>query len=68
MVVWALPLLTTKLSPHCLTPALDVRGIRSLVEFGNQGRPLVHPVLYRRDGPREASPKAISERTSYHGI
>jgi hypothetical protein len=39
-----------------------------LVEFGNLGRPLVHPDLYHRDGPREASPKAISERTSYHGI
>jgi hypothetical protein len=57
-----------ELSPHCLTPALNVRGIRSLVEFGNLGRPLVHPDLYHRDEPREASPKAISERTSYHGI
>jgi hypothetical protein len=67
-MVWALPLLTTKLSPRRLTPALHVYGIRSLVEFGNLGRPLVHPVLYHRDGPRKASPKAISERTSYHGI
>ena len=57
-----------ELSPHRLTPALDVRGIRSLVGFGSLERPLVHPVLYHRDGPREASPKAISERTSYHGI
>ena len=67
-MVWALPLLTTKLSPRRLTPALLVHGIRSLVEFGNLGRPLVHSDLYHRDGPREASPKAISERTSYHGI
>jgi hypothetical protein len=67
-MVWALSLSTMKLSSHCLTPALLVPGIRSLVEFGNLGRPLVHPALYRRDGPREASPKAISERTSYHGI
>ena len=37
-----------KLSPHCLTPALIVDGIRSLVEFGNLGRPLVHLVLYHR--------------------
>jgi hypothetical protein len=57
-----------ELSPHRLTPALLVRGIRSLVGFGSLERPLVHPVLYHRDGPREASPKAISERTSYHGI
>ena len=67
-MVWALPLLTTKLSPRRLTPALLVRGIRSLVGFGNRERPLVHPDLYHRYGPREASPKAISERTSYHGI
>ena len=67
-MVWALPLLTTKLSPRCLTPALLIPGIRSLVEFGNLGRPLVQSDLYHRDGPREASPKAISERTSYHGI
>ena len=67
-MVWALPLLTTKLSPRSLTPVLLVHGIRSLIGFGNLGRPLVHSVLYHRDGPREASPKAISERTSYHGI
>ena len=67
-MVWALPLLTTKLSPRRLTPALLIPGIRSLVGFGNLERPLVHSDLYHRDGPREASPKAISERTSYHGI
>src|SRR5258708_12483669 len=57
-----------KLSPHCLTPSLHIHGIRSLVGFGNPGRPLVQSVLYHRDGPREATPKAISERTTYHGI
>jgi hypothetical protein len=67
-MVWAVSLSTMKLSPHCLTPALRIHGIRSLVGFGNLGRPLVHPDLYHRDGSREASPKAISERTSYHGI
>ncbi len=67
-MVWALPLSTMKLSPHSLTPVLLVPGIRSLVEFGNLGRPLVQSVLYHRDGRHEASPKAISERTSYHGI
>jgi hypothetical protein len=67
-MVWALPLLTMKLSPHSLTPVLLVLGIRSLVEFGNLERPLVQSVLYHQDGPHEASPKAISERTSYHGI
>jgi hypothetical protein len=67
-MVWALPLLTTKLSPRCLTAVLLISGIRSLVEFGNLGRPLVHSDLYHRNGPHDASPKAISERTSYHGI
>jgi hypothetical protein len=67
-MVWALSLSTIKLSPDCLTPVLLVLGIRSLVEFGNLERPLVQSVLYHQDGPHEASPKAISERTSYHGI
>ena len=67
-MVWAVSLLTTELSPDRLTPALLVLGIRSLAEFGNPERPLVQSVLYHPDGPREASPKAISERTSYHGI
>ncbi len=67
-MVWALSLSTIKLSPDCLTPALLVHGIRSLAEFGKLESPLVQSDLYHRDGPYEASPKAISERTSYHGI
>jgi hypothetical protein len=67
-MVWALPLLTIELSPYCLTAVLLIAGIRSLAGFGNLGRPLVQSYLYRRYGPHDASPKAISERTSYHGI
>jgi hypothetical protein len=67
-MVWAVSLSTMKLSPHSLTAALRVSGIRSLAEFGNLEGPLVQSVLYHRNGPRDASPKAISERTSYHGI
>ena len=67
-MVWALPLLTTKLSPRSLTPVLLVHGIRSLIGFGNLVRPLAHSVLYHRDDSSEASPKAISARTSYHEI
>jgi hypothetical protein len=67
-MVWALSLLTIQLSPDRLTPVLLVLGIRSLAEFGNLERPLVQSDLYHQDGPSEASPKAISERTSYHGI
>ena len=67
-MVWALSLSPIQLSPDRLTPVLLVLGIRSLAEFGNLERPLAQSVLYHRDGPHEASPKAISERTSYHGI
>src|SRR4029078_796706 len=42
-----------------------MHGIRSLIGFGNLVGPLVHPVLYLRDAIHEASPKAISRRTSY---
>jgi hypothetical protein len=60
--------LTMRLSPHGLTPGPGLGGIRSLVGFSNRVRPLVHPVLYRRQPLPEASPKAISGGTSYHGI
>ena len=43
-------------------------GIRSLIGVGNLVRPLVHSVLYHRYKSLEASPKAISGRTGYHGI
>ena len=49
-MVWALSLLTIKLSPDRLTPVLLVLGIRSLAEFGNLERPLVQSVLYHQDG------------------
>ena len=67
-MVWTVFLSTMKLSPHCLTPMLVVHGIRSLVGFSKLESPLVHPDLYHRCKSHEASPKAISERTSYHGI
>ena len=41
------------------------RGIRSLMEFSNRSRPLALSVLYPRDLTSDASPKAISGRTSY---
>ena len=40
-------------------------GIRSLVGFTSPVRPLAHPVLYLQYLLLEASPKAISGRTSY---
>jgi hypothetical protein len=43
-------------------------GIRSLVEFGNRVWPLAHSVLYPHGSTRDAVPKYISRRTSYHGV
>lgn len=64
-MVWALSLLTMDLSTHRLTPGNQVFGIRSLTGLGNPWRaphPIsaLPPTLYS-----EASPKAISGRTSY---
>ena len=53
-----------KLISHCLTPVKQLSGLLSLIRFGNLSTPslfsALHPVIYY-----EASPKAISERTSY---
>ena len=53
-----------KLISHCLTPVHQLSGILSLIEFSNLSAPSLFsalpPVIYF-----EASPKAISERTSY---
>ena len=53
-----------KLISHCLTPGKRLSGILSLIRFSNLSAPsqfsALPPVIYS-----EASPKAISERTSY---
>ena len=53
-----------KLISHSLTPIKRLSGIQSLIEFGSLSAPssfsALPPVIYY-----EASPKAISERTSY---
>ena len=64
-MIWALSLLTTDLSTRRLTPGIQVCGIRSLTGLGNPWR-APHPISALP--PRlisEASPKAISGRTSY---
>jgi hypothetical protein len=65
MAVWSVSLSTTKLISRGPTAALLSAGIRSLVGLGNLWGPQVHPVLYLQHSPRDASPKAISGRTSY---
>ena len=67
-MVWAVSLSTMELIPHCLTAALWLTGIRSLADFGKLVGPLGHPVLYLRQETRDAAPKCISGRTSYHGV
>ena len=53
-----------KLISHCLTPVHQLSGILSLIGFSNLSAPspfsALPPVIYFK-----ASPKAISERTSY---
>ena len=53
-----------KLISHCLTPGKRLSGILSLIRFSNLSAPsqfsALPPVIYFK-----ASPKAISERTSY---
>jgi hypothetical protein len=64
-VVWAVSLSTTDLITRSLTPKNQVFGIRSLSEFGN---PMRAPSPNSALPPKlslKASPKAISERTSY---
>ena len=54
-----------ELISHCLTPDHQLIGIRSLIGFSKLCGPLAHSVLYPRLPSLEASPKAISRRTSY---
>ena len=67
-MVWAVSLLHVKLIPHELTAE------RSAVVFGvwltsEAGLPPLHyPVLYPNGLTLDASPKAISGRTSYHQV
>ena len=68
MAFWAVSLSTMKLIPHGLTAAFWSIGIRSLADFGKLVGPLDHPVLYLRQETRDAAPKCISGRTSYHRV
>ena len=57
-----------KLIPHSLTAALSLTGIRSLADVSNLVGPIGYPVLYLRQETRDAAPKCISGRTSYHEV
>ena len=65
MTVWAVSLLTMELISHSLTAWLTLPGIRSLIVFSTaMGGHHTFSALPPRGIP-DASPKAISRRTSY---
>jgi hypothetical protein len=47
--VWGVSLSRADVITRALPPGIPVRGIRSLVRFGNLVGPLAVPVLYLRD-------------------
>ena len=65
MTIWAVSLLKSELSPGFLTAAVRVSGIRSLVENPTVAREFSSSSSTSRPYFRDASPQAISERTSY---
>src|SRR6476660_8564808 len=64
-MVWAVSLLTMDLSTHCLTPGLKFVAFRVWLDLVTLGGPRTQSVLYLHNSTSEASPKAISGRTSY---
>ena len=64
-MVWAVSLLTTELISRSLTPGHHLCGILSLIDFGNLSTPRSFSALPPVMSNVEASPKAISGRTSY---
>ena len=66
MTIWALPLATTELSPRSLTSKILTLGIRSLIDRSDFRPVTNHPVLYPQEELYAASPKTVSERTSYY--
>ena len=64
-MVWAVPLSTMDLITHRLTPGHKSMAFGVYLNSVTHDGPLVQTVLYLHDSSSEASPKAISERTSY---
>lgn len=64
-MIWAVPLSTMDLIAHCLTPGYSLVAFGVYLHSVTLDGPLVQTVLYLHHDSSEASPKAISERTSY---
>ena len=64
-MVWAVSLSNMNLIAHVLTPKLNWLAFGVCLNSVTREGPLVQTVLYLQQSSLEASPKAISERTSY---
>ena len=64
-MIWAVSLSTTDLITRSLTPGYKYMAFGVYLNSVTRDGPLVQTVLYLHDSYSEASPKAISERTSY---
>ena len=64
-MIWAVPLSTVDLITHRLTPEYKSMAFGVYLKLVTHDGPLGHSVLYLRFSTLEASPKAISGRTSY---
>jgi hypothetical protein len=64
-MVWAVSLLTTKLSPRRLTCMHAVLAFAVCLGLVTCTRPLAHSELYLQDSGHTAVPQYISGRTSY---
>ena len=64
-MIWAVSLSTTDLITRSLTPGYKYMAFGVYLNSVTHDGPLVQTVLYLHDSKSEASPKAISERTSY---
>jgi hypothetical protein len=64
-MVWAVSLLTMDLSTHRLTPGYKYMAFGVWLDLVTLGGPRTQSVLYLHNSSSEASPKAISGRTSY---
>ena len=64
-MIWAVPLYTVDLITHRVTPGHKSMAFGVYLNSVTRDGPLVQTVLYLHHSYSEASPKAISERTSY---
>src|SRR5918911_2954862 len=64
-MIWAVSLLTTKLSPRRLTHVHHVLAFAVWLRLVTSTWPRAHPALYLQHAPHVAAPQCISGRTSY---